>query len=479
MQSKRDQVQAHVFLMSRLTSSMLLAEPDAPESPLGRTTRGTMIGVIVGVLVAAGALVFGLLKPGGQELSGKNLIINRDTGARFFFVQGELRPVRNYASALLIAGAQMESDDVRTASLRGKPVGAPVGIPGAPDSVPGAKDLQTGAWQVCSVVDDSYATALVTGQPVTGRRLGADEGVLVTDPEMEATYLMWQGRRLRLDEGAGSAASLGYSSQTPRPVSEAFLRALARGPDLSPPNVPGRGETGPELGGRTSKVGQVFQAKVPGSAAKYYLLKRKGLVPLTDTQAALVLGDPATRTEAYGGASPDAIALAAVDLQDYQAPGAEGRDTATGLPTSPPRAVNVRADESACTRVNRAGKSFEVSTDLIPAASLAPAAQADPLDVDKPCIPVDRVITTPGHGSLVQALTAQETAGGVTYLVSESGIKYRLTPQALEALGYADAKVQLLPAPLLSMLPSGPDLDPAVAARGLRGDTTAACPSGE
>ncbi len=40
MRSKRDQVQAHTFMMGRLTSGMLLADPDAPESPLGRTSRG-------------------------------------------------------------------------------------------------------------------------------------------------------------------------------------------------------------------------------------------------------------------------------------------------------------------------------------------------------------------------------------------------------------------------------------------------------
>lgn len=41
MQSKRDQVQAHGFMMGRLSSGLLTADPDAPESPLGRTTRGS------------------------------------------------------------------------------------------------------------------------------------------------------------------------------------------------------------------------------------------------------------------------------------------------------------------------------------------------------------------------------------------------------------------------------------------------------
>ncbi|MFD0432086.1 type VII secretion protein EccB [Streptomyces zhihengii] len=58
--------------MNRLTAGMLLAEPDAPESPLGRTTRGTVFGLVIAVVIAAGAVVFGLIKPGGHQLSGKS-----------------------------------------------------------------------------------------------------------------------------------------------------------------------------------------------------------------------------------------------------------------------------------------------------------------------------------------------------------------------------------------------------------------------
>ncbi|WP_405576358.1 type VII secretion protein EccB [Streptomyces sp. NBC_01092] len=476
MQSKRDQVQAHVFLMGRLTSGMLLADPDAPDSPLGRTTRGTVFGVIIGVVVAAGAFVFGLINPGGHELSPNTLIINKDTGARYLYVDGRLRPVRNYASALLLGGDGLKSDAVHTSSLRGKPLGSPVGIPGAPDSVPGKDDLETGAWQVCSVVNESYSTALIAGAPADGDRLGADEGLVVVGPDMNTTYLVWQGQRLRLDEDEETAASLGYGSVTPRPVSAAFLQALVPGPDLTPPDVPGRGDDGPDLGSHASKVGQVFQVQVPGSAPKYYLLKREGLVPLTVTQAALVLGDPATREEAYEGVSPEPVELGAVALKDHQAAGDGGRDMATGLPKAPPRAVDVPDGQSACARVQPGSGAPRVTSEVVPVASLTPVAKADPTLVDGSCIQVDRLIVRPGRGVLVQALSAGGKAvGDTTYFVSDNGVKYRVrSGQALQALGYADAKAQPLPSPLLSMLPSGPDLDVKAAALG-EGATTAGC----
>ncbi len=111
MQSKRDQVQAHAFVMSRLTSGMLLADPDAPESPLGRTTRGVVIGTVIAVVISAAAVVYGLINPGGNDSwrTSNSLIVNKETGGRFLYVDGRLRPVRNYASALLIGGSDLKT----------------------------------------------------------------------------------------------------------------------------------------------------------------------------------------------------------------------------------------------------------------------------------------------------------------------------------------------------------------------------------
>jgi len=91
---------------------------------------------------------------------------------------------------------------------------------------------------------------------------------------------------------------------------------------------------------------------------------------------------------------------------------------------------------------------------------------------------VDRIVVQPGHGVLVQALTAGDRIGGSIYFVADNGAKYLLSQKARETFGYADAKAQALPSPLLSMLPSGPDLDPAAAARGVKGPTTSTCPTG-
>src|SRR3954470_1467300 len=104
MQPRRDQAHAPLFVMDRTTSGMLRADPDAPESPQGRTNRGTAAGIVVAVLLCAAAFVWGLISPGRSDTwrDSRSLIVDQDTGASYLYVDGRLRPVRNYASARLI-----------------------------------------------------------------------------------------------------------------------------------------------------------------------------------------------------------------------------------------------------------------------------------------------------------------------------------------------------------------------------------------
>ncbi|MFF7645140.1 type VII secretion protein EccB [Streptomyces canus] len=467
MRSKRDQVQAHTFMMGRLTSGMLLADPDAPESPLGRTTRGALIGIVIGVLIGAGAFVYGLLRPGGNDAwrGGDTLIVNKDTGARYLYTGGRLRPVRNYASAMLIGGPGLETTSVGTASLKGTPVGTPVGIEGAPDVVPGSGDLETSAWQVCST-GTGEQTTLVPGAPVETTPIGSGSGLVVQGPD-ERTYLVWHGSRLELDENSGAAESLGYGAVTPHPVSAAFLDALVSGPKLATPQVTGRGTPGPRLAGRATKVGQVFRVTA-GSGSQDYVLQKDGLHAVTATRSALLLGDPDTRESAYTGVSPAPVAIGVSDLRSHQAPGTAGKDpSVTGLPDTPPRAVRLTSGQAACTQVAPVGGKVLVTSVRVDQATLTPVTQADSTAVTPACVTVDRVVMRPGHGTLVRVLgSAGASVGDTTFLVNDDGVKYRITDaEALAALGYDEASAVRVPSTLLSLLPTGPDLDTTAAAQ--------------
>ncbi|MFI1418799.1 type VII secretion protein EccB [Streptomyces sp. NPDC020731] len=488
MHSKRDQVQAHLFIMGRLASAMLRAEPDSPESPLGRTNRGAAIGVIIAVLVCAGAFVFGLIKPGGNDSwrSGENLIVDKETGARYLYLDGRLRPVRNYASARLVVGGEVGVTTVGTSSLAGTPHGTPVGIPDGPEALPGTGDLDRTPWLVCSgilprttgVVTATTTLALGTDAPQNvpgGRQLGENEGLLVTGPD-DATYLLWQGSRLRLEERAKAAEALGYGDVTPRPVSAAFLDAFPLGPDLAPAEVPGRGGKGPELAGRSTRIGQLFKVDVPGSAARYHLLTREGLVPLTDTGATLLLGDPRTREKAYGGDAATVATLGADTLAGHLAPDARSSGTAK-LPAKPPKAVTVATGSVSCAEVDSADSGVRVGTSVLPGSALPEAVQAPAPEVEPGCLKVDSIAVRVGKGALVRALSASGSAlGDTTYLVTDEGVKYRLLSQeAVKALGYEGVEARTMPSPMLAMLPSGPDLTPEAASEG-EARVTLRCP---
>jgi len=486
VQSKRDQVQAHSFMMGRLSSGLLTADPDAPESPLGRTTRGVVFGVLVTLLIGAGATVYGLLRPGGNDgwRSGKHLVVNRDTGARYLWTgtDGVLHPVRNYASARLIGGSDLATVDVATASLRDIPVGSPAGIPGAPDALPGADRLDGGAWHMCVTgpdgaapstsgaatgagVEKPGATTLVAGAPLDARGVGADRGILVSGPD-RTEYLVWRGSRLALDRASDARNALGYGSEQPMPVSAAFLDALAPGPALKPPEVPGRGGEGPVLGGEASRIGQLFEVSVPGGGSTYHLLREDGLVPLTRLGAALVLGDPATQKDAYEGRSPEVRAVGADALREHRSKDS-GTAGSAELPETPPSPQSTPRGTALCAQVDGDNGGARIKSVLVPLTELAPVAvwegTASPLKAA--CVRTDATVVRPGRAALVRALHASGAAhAGTTYLVAENGVKYRVSAKdSLAALGYADKDISSVPAPLLAALPTGADLDPAAA----------------
>ncbi|MEU0299930.1 type VII secretion protein EccB [Streptomyces sp. NPDC006175] len=476
MQSKRDQVQAHMFVMGRLTSGMLRGDPDAPESPQGRTNRGIALGIVIAVLLSAGAFVFGLLKPGTTDSwkEAGTLVVDKDTGSRYLYLAGRLRPVRNYASARLLAGAEMKTTQVGGASLRDTPHGTPVGIAGAPDVLPAAGDLETGAWQVCSgSTTGAAATTLAVGSGGGGQGLPVGQGLLVSGPD-GTDYLVWGGSKLRLDRAAGASEALGYASTPRLRVSAAFLNALPSGPGLEPPEVAGRGGKGPLLGGRETRIGEVFRITVPGAQGRYHLLTEDGLAPLTATGAALVLGDPETRKKVYGGRSATAAELGSDALADHRAPAAAD---AGGLPDSPPDAVSLEEGRTLCVRIQADGSGTRVSVVQTPQGALGTAAQAPAEGLTPACVRVGRITVRPGGGALVHALGAGGgEVGGTVYLVTDTGMKYRIgTEKAAEALGYTASSAEGLPAPLLAMLPTGPDLTPEAAAAGRSSTTAARC----
>ncbi|WP_334666545.1 type VII secretion protein EccB, partial [Streptomyces cyaneofuscatus] len=365
---------------------------------------------------------------------------------------------------------------------------------------PGPAQLDTGAWHMCVTgpdgalpstaggvtgmgVDRAGATTLVAGAPLETQDVGAGRGVLVSGPD-RTEYLVWRGSRLPLDRPSDARNALGYGSEKAMPVSAAFLDALAPGPTLKPPAVPGRGQKGPVLGGEPSRIGQLFEVSVPGGGSTYHLLRKDGLVPLSRLEAALVLGDPATQKDAYEGRSPEARAVGADALRTHRAKETAAAGAAAELPRTPPVPQSAPRGTALCAQVDGGNGGARIRSVLVPLTGLAPVAvsQGAAQPVADACARTDATVVRPGRGALVRALHASGAAhAGTTYLVAENGVKYRVPAKdSLSALGYGEGDIGSVPAPLLAALPTGADLDPAAASGAAEPRVTAPrCASGK
>ncbi|MGW4053466.1 type VII secretion protein EccB [Streptomyces sp. NPDC004779] len=477
MQSRRDQVQAHLFVMSRLGAGMLRGEPDALDLPTRRTTRGVRTGLFIAVVIALVMALYGAIKPGGATGWAKpgTLVVVKETGARYLFVGGELRPVLNQASARLVAGERMTVTQVGLSSLGAVPRGGPLGIVGAPDGLPAASALARGDWLVCGLVAAGASgrpgpvVSVAVGAAGTGRALGPGQAVLVAASDGTG-HVLWQGRRLRL--GAGAGAALGYGAAAPFPVTAAYLNSLPAGPDLTLPEIAGRGTPGPALAGRKTRIGQLFT----GPGGEPYVLTAKGLAPLDRTSFELLRGDPRTQRQAYAGAPAVAAAVGAADLAAHPAPAATLPDG--GLPRTPPELVEPAPEQGVCTTVRPSVEGGASTLVVVADAAVVAGRPVTPQPgVTPACGAADLISVRPGGGALVRALSGAGAAGA-TYLVADNGVKYPLpTADSAKALGYAGAAGVGVPATLLTLLPSGPALDPsALTAAGVV-DTTAGGPA--
>ena len=464
MQSRRDQVQAHMFVMGRLTSGVLRLEPDGLDQPVARTSRGALVGFGVSLLIAVGVALYSFIVPGGNSSwkTAGTLVVVKDTGARYLSIDGVLHPVLNTASAKLIAGTSMKVSNVSAKSVRDAPRGAPVGLTGAPDALPDSTALTTGAWMACSTRsrDDAGTTtaglALAIGLAPSGRSLGSGEAVAVAGPDGN-DYLLWNGERLRMDRSDNVVAAVSAAGTVLPPVTASFLDAVPAGPELAVPAVSGAGSAGPQLGGQATRIGQLFS----DNSANHYLLSQQGLVALTPMLYALLDADPRTQAAGYAGGSITVRMLGPGDLTGHLAPSsATTALTHDGaLPQSLPKIVTISLGQAVCEQLRPGGSAVSTATVIVDSSAVTGQPPDTEQGVAASCLPADTISVKPGSGALVNATLTGGGTGASYYLVTDDGVKYPLpTSDTLSSLGYGSVTPVTVPATWLNLLPTGPVL---------------------
>jgi type VII secretion protein EccB len=466
--SRQQQFQAYQFLTRRLVSALIRRDSDPDRSlPLG-VAGATLAGVLITATALGAAAAWGAYGAGsGPDWQRPDVLVTAEgTGARYVWRDGALHPVGSYASAVLVLGVpDPPTVTVPRAVLDDAPRGAPLGIPGTPDTLPGPESGDVDGWTICSSAPapapppapgeaPAPVLMLVIGTSLAGTPVAPAEAVLV-EASSGTHHLLWQQRRHAVRDGEVILPALGWAGERPVPVAEGLIGALAgtlpSGPDLGRITVPGLGQPSSVLPGAVA--GEVVVVAARAGAPQYAVVLPDGLVPVTAVLADLVLTDPAIAAQVRAPAPRELsqAQFAALPLLDATVLGPTAAGAAA-LSTAPALVGPDGGERTVCAVVAEpAAAELLLDVALLPAgraARTAGYAAAGGVLVDLVVVPAGGVVVS---------------VGGELGVVTEQGVHHPVVPEAVAILGYADVTPLRLPSEVVSLLPAGAPLDPAVA----------------
>lgn len=373
--------------------------------------------------------------------------MDRVSGALYVRVGDTVHPVTDLASARLIVGVSDDPRQVAATDLATATRGPLLGIPGAPGTIGPALSAQDSTWTVC----DDAVTTVIAG-PVTAdgamRAIAPDRSVLVSS-RSGSTYLLYGGSRAAVDlADAATVRALHLEGRAPRPVSPGLLSIIPEAPPLTAPVIPDFGGPGPQaLSGFV--VGDVIRVE-RAAATEYFVVLAGGVQRIGAVAADLIRFAGA---QPGAGITPVAPAVTADVPILGVLPVAEFPDR-IGAPLAGDVPVVCAAWAQGKVTV-RAGTALPLGDGQVPSA----LAQADG---DGPA--VDAVFVPPGRSAYVGSAATRTATGSV---VADTGVRYPVgDADAARVLGLPEHP-EPGPWPLLTLLPSGPELrrDAALVAR--------------
>jgi type VII secretion protein EccB len=461
MPSRQDQLHSYQFVVQRVVAALVMRETDPAQSPFRRAAGATLASLLIAAIALGAVGVYGLLTGGGSTKwrTDGAVVIDKDSGARFVYLEGKLHPVLNHASALLIGGASAQRP-VRLSrkAIAAEPRGEPRGIPNAPDPLPARTSLVGHPWTVCSAVVPGVGAGprsmlLLGAGPAGGSALG-DRGLLIRHPD-GGVHLLWNRRRHLVRDDEIVLSALGWAGQPAVPASPALINSMPAGADLELIDISGRGDSFRFVPG--TEIGEVFVVRGQGAGRDQYAVAvRGGLASITEVQLRLLLADPATRA-AIDQSEPTPLPLsdfAAIPKVDDLVPAGAAPPVATpDLAAAEAGAVcAVVRDESGVAEVRIQATMPEVAGAMTTGERSAAGA-----------VLADYVRLPPGGGAVVEAVPAPGARGGALSVVTDLGRRYAVPDaEVLASIGLGVAAVRV-PANVVALLPAGPALDPEAA----------------
>ncbi|XVV16091.1 type VII secretion protein EccB [Actinoplanes sp. CA-131856] len=438
MQTQRDHVHAHQFMMGRLSSALVKGDPTSAEIPGQRALTGLLFGILAAVLVIAGFAVYGWIVPGGSTAYKKagQLLVEKETGNRYIYLGGSLRPVANVTTASLLLGSGMTVKLISRSSLKDVPRGGELGDYRWPQSVVSQTPV-AGPWLVClpgSRVDNPSPKALgINLDPTAAVEPIAPGRFTVVRDAAGRRYVIFQGHKhLVRDKSALVALGAGSTSAPLAPAT--WLAWLPDGPWLGAALIPGAGNAGPVVAGKSRRIGTLFRLRPASGQEQFFVLRTDGLAPISATEFLLA------------AARPDAAGVELTAAQVVAAKQSIDRTLVDRLPDLTGASPQDPAGGVLCQR-QAPGPNDTFQTLVGYASPDRSAVNADG---------TTRVVAAPSTGMAVVPVPHPKTLKPVTF-IAESGLAYPIADQDTQrALNLA--VVVPVPAALLALMPKGPQL---------------------
>lgn len=455
MATKKELLQAQTFSRRRLLTAFVSGAPGGRELEPAKPLRGVVIGGVLSVLVVVGSLIAGIWNGSpDDDWKVNSLVVVSDTGARYIAINGELYPVHNVTSALLLKFS--DSFEVLTLSeeeIQDVPRGtATVGIPGAPDALPPADNLINDGWLSCAADTENVWTSLRVDRPAPEEHSAA-----LVEAEGDVHYVHGQYRYRIADEDLNALSHfMGFDPGAASPVSAQWLNIFEEAAPLRPLVMEGAGDEPPaavaDLGAGLEVGSVVLLRNAQGETGEHYVVNGAGrLVELTPLSLELY----------YLGSEQGPDDVTTLDLSE--AGSLEVDRAAAFVPLEWPEEASpvLDRDVAPCVQLHR---DELTDPELEPQDAELVVVEADEGDE----VITGGVQVEPGHGALVR-FDGGGTLGDWA-VIDERGMMYLIpvgSPDVLQLLGYAEVDPPPVPAMWSGMFPPGPVLTVEAARLGL------------
>jgi type VII secretion protein EccB len=436
VQTQRDHVHAHQFMMGRLSSALVQGDPTSAEIPGHRALTGLLFGILVAVLGIGGVAVYGWIVPGGSSAYTKpnTMLVEKETGNRYVYAGGAVHPIANVTTASLLLGGAMTVKLISQNSLKDVPHGNELGNIRWPQSVAASTPV-VGPWMVClpgSRVPQPPATELGLNldPSAPSAALATDRFTIVRNPA-GTVYLVNQGHKYAVEDDSVLVA-LGAGDASAVLAPQLWLDWLPSGKALAPAEIPGAGNSGPSIGGEDYRVGTLFEQK-----SQLFVLLSDGLAPIGATDFLLA------------AAKADTPPVRLDDADVAAAPKSDDKSLAKRLPDFTKMHWQDPGDTVLCQR--QAPKDENTFRTMVVYTT---AAQSGVDGKGK-----GHVVARPGTGMAVVPVPHAKTAHPPVIFISEAGMAYPVADQQTQsALGLDRAPAPPFPKSLLATLDPGPTL---------------------